>query len=174
MGRKTRIAAALILGFGCTAQAGNSPKPFRDLVGGYAGTGKQTEANFFQSISGDLTGRAEVAAAESPASAGVVITSTLARGSIGDRVVTWLYVFGRKGVLDLRVTLANGATGTMRGTYSTKDGRVVYGGTVNFNNGQSGRNRGSFRLRRTKFVVRDKVVLFSSTIRSKQVMRAED
>ncbi len=77
-------------------------------------------------------------------------------------------------MLNLRVTLANGATGTMTGSYSTKTSRLIYTGTMRFNNGQSGEVRGIFRLRRTKFVVRDKISLFTSTIRSKQLYELQD
>ncbi len=167
------VTAAFVLSAGA-AWAGNSPKPFRSLDGDFDGGGKQTEANFFTSISGELGGEAEIALDDPPRNAEVSITSTLQRAGFADREIAWDYIFRRKGVLNLRVTLPNGATGTMKGSYSTKTSRLVYTGTMRFNNGQSGEVRGIFRLRRTKFVVRDKISLFTSTIRSKQLFRRDD
>lgn len=154
--------------------AGQSPKPFRALADDFEGTGTRSVSGFFGNSTGDLDGTALISQPDPPTMSRVGIQSTLERVGFPDATLTWLFEFRRKGEVRLVMRFADGSTGTLLGTYSTEGSRVSYSGILQVDNGLSAEVLGNFRLRRNKFIVRDRIVFSTQTLRSKQVFRRAD
>ncbi len=160
--------------FALPSMAGESPKVFRQVTGDYSGEGTLRQATAVVTRTGELDGTMAITQPDPPRSAIVAIESILDQRGFLDSIVFWTYEFRRKGRLSLTVRYADGSTGIMRGTYETKRSTLTYRGTMEFNNGMTGRSRGIFKLRGKRISVRDKIVLPTQTIRSKQVFRRDD